>query len=156
MFYRRQWVPTLGFSKVLFRRELLAEGIRKCDGPFAGACDDDSIRWIGDRLASGTAPEFTFLLTLNSHLPVSLSKDTANPLSCGTEQRFTGDESICELLTLIRRVNAAVAQVAIRTDLPATEFLLVGDHAPPFLYKSRREHFSQTEVPYIHLIPKKG
>lgn len=154
MFYRRQWVPGLGFDSVLFRRELLDAGVKKCDGPFAGACDDDAIRWLGDRLNSPQAPGFIFLLTLNSHLPVTMPKNGGNPLLCGTEQRLTGDESICELLTLIRQVHAATAQIAVRNDLPPTEFLLVGDHAPPFLYKWRRERFSQAEVPYIHLIPR--
>lgn len=155
MFDRMTWSPRLGFGRTLFRRDLLAMGIRKCDGPFAGACDVDVARWIGDQLAANPEKhQFIYLLTLNSHLPVLKPEGSTNPLGCGTVQQVGSDESICNLLTLVRQVQQVVAVMASRPDLPSTEFLLVGDHAPPFLYKPRRERFSQTKVPYIHLVPK--
>lgn len=155
MFDRASWVPKLGFEHELFRRELQQRGIRWCDGPFAGPCDDDVARWIGDQLTEqGDRHAFYYMLTLNSHLPVTKPDGIADPLHCGSAQAVVADEASCDLLTLIARVHTSFAAVAKRPGLPMTEFLLVGDHAPPFLYKWRREQFSQTDVPFIHLVPK--
>jgi len=35
--------------------------------------------------------------------------------------------------------------------LPPTDILIVGDHAPPLLYRDQREIFEQGIVPYISL-----
>lgn len=155
MFDRASWTPKLGFQQVLFRPDLRQRAIRKCDGPFAGACDDDVARWIGDQLSQqGDHRAFYYLLTLNSHLPITKQPGLANQLRCGSAEAVVPDEASCDLLTIVARVHAAFADVARRPDIPTTDFLLVGDHAPPFLYKWRREQFSQTEVPFIHLVPK--
>ena len=157
MFNRGSWSRKLGFQQLLFRHDLQQLGIRKCDGPFAGACDDDVARWIGDQLvADPTQSQMFYLLTLNSHLPIRSPEGMGNPLRCGTKEAKITDEASCDLLTLILRVHVAFSNVAVRPDLPPTEFLLVGDHAPPFLYKFRREQFSQTEVPFVHLTPRQS
>jgi hypothetical protein len=44
----------------------------------------------------------------------------------------------------------------MRRDLPPTEFLVAGDHAPPFILEKRRQMFSQTVVPYLRLIPRQS
>ena len=38
--------------------------------------------------------------------------------------------------------------------LRPTIFIIVGDHAPPFLNASNRDRFSQTVVPYVILSPR--
>jgi phosphoglycerol transferase MdoB-like AlkP superfamily enzyme len=95
------------------------------------------------------------LLTLNSHLPVSADEDSAAILGCGTESAQVSDEAACNLMGLVIRAENAIAKVATRPDLPETEFVIVGDHAPPFIQRARREMFSQREVPYTILKPKK-
>jgi hypothetical protein len=155
LFNRENWSSRLGFQRVLFRHDLSKLSVRQCDGPFGGACDDDVARWIGDELSSHPQEyQLIYWLTLNSHLPVQKLSDPSNPLKCGTTGALADDEATCGLLSLIEQVHHSIAEIAKRPDLPETEFLLVGDHAPPFLYRSRREQFSQAEVPYIHLVPK--
>jgi phosphoglycerol transferase MdoB-like AlkP superfamily enzyme len=56
---------------------------------------------------------------------------------------------------LVIRAERAIAKVAVRPDLPETEFVIVGDHAPPFMQKTRREQFSQRNVPFTILKSKK-
>jgi hypothetical protein len=57
-------------------------------------------------------------------------------------------------MALIGNLNRAIADVSVAPELSPTEFIIVGDHAPPFLATKARNQFSQTLVPFIHLIPK--
>jgi hypothetical protein len=55
---------------------------------------------------------------------------------------------------LVMRTERAIVKVALRPDLPDTEFLIVGDHAPPFMQRERRDLFSKKVVPFVHLTPR--
>lgn len=155
MFDRQDWVPKMGFQRVLFRAELKDAGLRQCGGPFDGACDADVANWIGKSLAAEPDKRhFIYWITLNSHLPVEIQKENQELLGCDTPSAPSDDPSTCNLLALLLRANRGIAETALRSNLPDTEFIIAGDHAPPFIYKSRREQFSQAEVPYVHLSPK--
>ena len=121
----------------------------------AGSCDEDVINHVGDYLAKDPEHKhFTQILTLNSHLPVFPDQASSAILRCGEANAMISDDAACNLMGLVIRAERAVAKVAIRPDLPETEFLIVGDHAPPFMLRSRRDMFSQYEVPYFQLIPR--
>jgi phosphoglycerol transferase MdoB-like AlkP superfamily enzyme len=145
----------LGFEQEIFHPELHNMKLPDCGGPFRGTCDADVARWIGDQLAADPGHRhFFYWLTLNSHLPVEADPDASKALGCGTAASPVKDEATCNLLALVARAERAVSNLAMRPDLPKTEFILVGDHAPPFIFKQRRDKFSQHQVPYIHLTPR--
>lgn len=155
MFNRRVWWSQLGFESSLFLEDLRRDSnIRICDGPFPGVCDSDIAGLIGKRLlAAQGRRQLIYWVTLNSHLPLK-TQALDSPFDCMTDGSRTGDAGICLWASLIFRVNRSIAGIATLPGLPPTEFLIVGDHAPPFLSLSRREHFSQTAVPYIDLVPR--
>jgi phosphoglycerol transferase MdoB-like AlkP superfamily enzyme len=52
------------------------------------------------------------------------------------------------------RVQESVARLAETPGLRPTIFVVVGDHAPPFVREDVRDRFSQTRVPYVVLMPR--
>lgn len=65
-----------------------------------------------------------------------------------------GDRDVCVWARLIYNVDRAIAEMASDSAIGPTEFLVVGDHAPPFWRNTRRSLFSQAYVPYFRLIPR--
>ncbi len=154
MFNRRDWISRLGFDQEFFHPQLHDLGLPDCGGPFRGTCDASVAQWIGDRLSADfDHRHLVYWLTLNSHLPVFKDPEASAALHCGDAASPVGEEASCDLIALILRVEHSVVELALRSDLPKTEFVIVGDHAPPFIFKQRRELFSQDEVPYVHLKP---
>lgn len=155
MFNRQEWISRFGFGQEFFHPQLRAMGLPDCGGPFRGTCDPSIAGWIGDQLAADPGHRhFFYWLTLNSHLPVDPDREASDALGCGKASFAIKDDAACNLVALVVRVERAVSELAMRPDLPKTEFVIVGDHAPPFIFKKRRELFSQHEVPYIHLTPR--
>jgi hypothetical protein len=156
IFRRDEWLPDVGFEQEKFHKDFREMRLRDCGGPFLGTCDEDVAGWIGEYLVRDPGQRHLVdFLTLNSHLPVSSDQDSAAILGCGSENAQVSDETACNLMALVIRAERAVAKLASRPDLPETEFVIVGDHAPPFMQRARRELFSQSEVVYFHLKPKK-
>jgi len=61
---------------------------------------------------------------------------------------------LCSWYQLVVNVHRSVAQLATGNLPRPTVFVIVGDHAPPFGDLARRERFSQTDVPYVILLPR--
>ena len=154
MFRRSEWLPKVGFEEQYFHQQLRSAGLRDCGGPFRGTCDEDLIHYVGEYLARSGQKNFLEILTLNSHLPVSSDKESSTIFRCGKDDAAIQDEAACNLMGLLIRAERAVATLAMRPDLHETEFIIVGDHAPPFMRRSRRMTFSPDVVPFFHLIPK--
>lgn len=155
MFSRAEWISQLGFERELFHPQLHDMGLPDCGGPFRGTCDASVARWIGDQMVADPGHRhFVYWLTLNSHLPVDADAEASRALGCGTEASPVNDEAACNLMALLVRAERAITGLAMRPDMPKTEFVVVGDHSPPFIFKQRRELFSQHEVPYVHLTPR--
>ncbi|MFZ0799051.1 MAG: sulfatase-like hydrolase/transferase [Terriglobales bacterium] len=156
MFDRRTWYPQIGFTRSVFLEQMAQDpGMQHCPGVFTGICDADVARRIGDRLVRHQEKlQFIYWLTLNSHLPVERSAAAARELGCGSANAPVSDVDVCAWTALILKVNSSVAALALRSGLPRTEFIVVGDHAPPFLAQKRRRLFSQDVVPYVRLMPK--
>ncbi|HET7348757.1 MAG TPA: sulfatase-like hydrolase/transferase [Acidobacteriaceae bacterium] len=158
MYLRYSWHPKLGFDQSWFLAELHGQGLRDCPGAFPGICDAQVARWIGDRLTAESAakgpPEFLFWITLNSHLPVPSTTEGLNPVSCAFDAQLAAQEPLCAWFKTEYEVHEAIAQLAVRPDLPPTAFFVVGDHAPPFQDAEMRDRFSQSAVPFVLLIPK--
>ena len=155
MFDRRSWYPKLGFQKILFLPELEQQGVKRCDVAFDGACDDQIAEVIHRQILEAKRPQLIYWVTIDTHLPLAVT-GTA-PMHCGTEQTsYPADNGVCEWINGTYNNNASIAQIAADPKLPKTEFLIVGDHAPPFMSNSRRQLFEQGLVSFVHLVPREG
>jgi len=153
MFDRLNWYRALGFQERYFREELGQEKV--CGGAFEGICDAAMGELVRKQLMETAKPQFVYWLTLNSHLPIATSKSALQKLGC-SEPRANEDQALCMWRGLVEQVHLEVASIASDPKLPPTEFIVVGDHAPPFFSPAMRSQFSQKEVPFIHLIPREA
>ncbi|MDZ7283026.1 hypothetical protein N4G62_13425 [Sphingomonas sanguinis] len=147
MFDRISWWPIVGIKHKIFLNDF--KGIRRCGTAFPAVCDDYLVDKMGDTLTK--THQFVYALTINSHLPLPDELDNGSGLRCFEFSKLS-DNAPCVLAQKIRRVLTAVAQNALRNDIKPTQFIIVGDHSPPFL-GSINEEFSSTHVPYIILTP---
>ncbi|MGD0798287.1 MAG: sulfatase-like hydrolase/transferase [Acidobacteriaceae bacterium] len=155
MFRRQEWYGRFGFEEAAFLPELARGGAAMCDGAFPGICDADVAQWIGGRLmhpADGR-PVFVHWVTLNSHLPVPRMDESLPREGCAAAGIDEG-QSLCTWFGLVMRVQESVARLAETPGLRPTIFVVVGDHAPPFVREDVRDRFSQTRVPYVVLMPR--
>jgi hypothetical protein len=146
----RAWVLQQTFLPVLER-----DGAKICSGAFPGACDADVDKWIGNRLKAETPgrPMFVHWVTLNSHLPVAAVQGIEADENChaaGSDDHG----SLCAWFNRVLDVHKSVAELATRPGIGPTVFVIVGDHAPPFLRPEARDRFSQAVVPWVMLMPR--
>ncbi len=155
MFGRRDWYARLGFRETEFLDDLNRTHLAHCQGAFNGMCDEGLADWIGDRLLAAHGPDPTYVhwVTLNTHLPIAPLASGASRQDCA-ETGIDGETSLCSWLERTLLVHRSVAALANRPGLRPTVFVVVGDHAPPFLNADFRTRFSATHVPYVILMPK--
>jgi hypothetical protein len=155
MFDRLIWYHTIGFQELWLQGELEKQGLPNCAGAFLGTCDADVAAWIGRRLEEDTSrPKLIHWMTLNSHLPVPSSTYLHNPAQCTADIGLQPKSALCSWYQLIENVHRSVAQLASGPLGRPTIFVVVGDHAPPFGDPDLRGRFSQSEVPYVVLVPR--
>lgn len=155
MFKRREWYPTLFGEHIWFVNELdmkLAERSR-CGVSFRGICDDTLI----DYLANHDVPEndekrFTYLLTLNSHLPVYQPGNS--DISCKEFSTTDQRPQHCYLYQHMVQIFDSVKRFA-KQQPESSLIVLVGDHMPPFIKTSDRSAYHDKAVPYLVLRSKK-
>ncbi|HKO19147.1 MAG TPA: sulfatase-like hydrolase/transferase [Acidobacteriaceae bacterium] len=155
MYDRDTWYPELAFSEQVFLPELQRDGAKICSGAFPGACDADVAKWIGNRLEAKTPdrPLFVHWVTLNSHLPVAAVQDPGADRRC-QQTGIEEEGSLCAWFNRVLDVHKGVAELAMKSGIGPTIFIIVGDHAPPFLRPEVRDRFSQVVVPWIVLRPR--
>jgi hypothetical protein len=155
MYGRDTWYPELGFSKQEFLPALQRDGVHMCNGAFPGACDGDVAKWIGNRLEARQSgrPTFVHWVTLNSHLPVAPVQGIEADESCHAAG-IDDHGSLCAWFDRVLDVHKSVADLATRPGIGPTVFVIVGDHAPPFLRPDARDRFSQAVVPWVVLMPR--
>lgn len=153
LFGRDVLYPQLGFSHEMFREQMLSTGtMHDCRGAFVGICDSDIAQLISTKLQQKSdKPQFIYWMTLDSHLPV---RADVSPKSCGDGSVTINDPDICGWLGLVHRTLSNIAALAATPGLPPTEFIIVGDHAPPFIFQSVRGQFESGFVPTVHLVPR--
>ncbi len=155
MFNRAAWYKTLGFQEIWFHDAFKREGLRDCAGAFVGTCDADIAAWIGRRLGEDDGhPYFIHWMTLNSHLPVEVPASLPDGAPCLADFSLEPNTPLCSWYQLVVNVHRSVAQLATENLPRPTVFVIVGDHAPPFGDPARRDRFSQTDVPYVILLPR--
>ena len=155
MFDRLIWYRTLGFQELWFQEELKKQGLPNCASAFLGTCDADVASWIGRRLEEDTSrPKLIHWMTLNSHLPVPVPSYLRNAAPCTADIGLQPHTALCSWYQLVENVHRSVAQLATGTLGRPTIFVVVGDHAPPFADPDLRNRFSQSDVPYVVLVPR--
>jgi len=157
MFNRSTWYTTIGFQERWFHEQLQQQGLPDCTGALIGTCDVDIAAWIGRRLDEQTSrPKFIHWMTLNSHLPVPVPLHLPHGASCSAALGLQPDSPLCSWYQLVADLHRSVAQMALDPLGRPTIFVIVGDHAPPFGDASLRNRFSQSDVPYVILLPRSG
>jgi len=155
-FDRDRWYPLIGIDHSQFEPELKARGARTCRTVFSGVCDPDIASLIGDDLAKAKGPQFTYWVTLNSHLPVvanaDLHTDHCERYDPALDKQLP---LVCRLFTIWDQTAAALAKTLARPDFPPTDILIVGDHMPPFSQQQSRLAFEPDRVPWILLRDKR-
>jgi hypothetical protein len=155
MFDRQIWYRRLGFQELWFREELEKQGLPNCASAFLGTCDADVAAWIGRRLEEDTSrPKLIHWMTLNSHLPVPVPSYLRDGAPCTTDIGLQPHSALCSWYQLVENVHRSVAQLASGPLGRPTIFVVVGDHAPPFGDPGLRGRFSQSDVPYVVLVPR--
>jgi hypothetical protein len=154
-FDRERWYPQLGFQNAMFQDELLAAGAKKCPGVFSGACDTSIPSIIGARLKQAKKPQLVYWMTLNTHLPV-LADDNLSADWCKAHDPdwAATNAQACRLFALHHELAEAIDDLAMDPDLPPTDFVIVGDHMPPFLDREARAMFDSSHVPWLYLRAK--
>jgi hypothetical protein len=147
MFNRQSWYPNVGFENQFFK-DNWPENIssRLCGSLFVGICDVDAAKLLRHELLTGPSKHFIYWLTLDSHLQF----DGKSQSKCGEGI----PELLCNLAMSLQNVTSAIAEIALDPNVPPTRFTIVGDHAPPILNPGLRRQFSDSEVPFIELIPR--
>ena len=155
MFRRSTWYRTIGFQETWFQDQFRQMGLPECDAGFSGICDADIAQWIGNRLQQRTSqPSFLYWVTLNSHLPVPIPSRVKNGPPCATIPSGQQYPALCSWFQLVSNVHQSVARIAQSNPSRPTVFVIVGDHAPPFVDPFLRGQFSDSVVPYVILEPR--
>jgi len=154
MFNRGRWYPKIGFQTLNFQTRLLEKTGAKlpgrCGSVFKGLCDIEVADIVKADLTDGEdQPQFTYWLTLNSHIPYV--KDPAQPLACGREQAPISNATVCELTELWLGIMRKVNEIAADPDLPPTDILVVGDHHTPLWERAAKNHFILNKVDWYLL-----
>jgi hypothetical protein len=150
-FERMQWYPKLGFDDEFFFKDLAPSMHRLCGGPFRGPCDADVAPVITQKLREAKQPTFFYWMTLSTHVPIAPGEGTPR-LNCAQGGGKIGNVEVCYMTELWMDLFQSVAQLA--RDLPGTEIMLVGDHAPPLWSKAGRNLFTPGKVTWVRLTPK--
>jgi hypothetical protein len=150
-FDRPSWYPKVGFDKSIFLEDLKPLGLRECGVPFRGPCDIELVPLIAKQLREAHEPIFLYWLTLTTHIPIAPG-DAKPLLGCEHRGGIIGQRDVCHMAELWIELFEALARMT--ADIPPTEILIVGDHAPPLWPRAGRMQFTPGKVPWIRLTPR--
>lgn len=148
MFLRHSWWPLIGLESVSFIDDLPA-GLGRCGGAFRGACDGDVLKIAAGRLEQSKS--LVYLLTLNTHLPISRSGVAPELVSLCAAARVS--TMVCALTSLHGKFLRELRSVLLNGNVNPL-VVIVGDHSPPFWRRGDRDVFSHETVPLFVLTPK--
>lgn len=147
MFNRSLWWKTIGFDETYFAEDLNKRHTHLCGSAFRGICDNYI---ISESFNNDDGDSFTYLLTLETHLPVSkmnLDKEKIN--ECSSLQI---SDQACNHLNRIKKTLRKITDEIKKSDKRPL-VIIIGDHSPPFMNLKDRDLFSTTEVPMIIFSP---
>lgn len=144
MFDRNLWWRSLGLQQEFFAEQLST--LPRCGGAFAGICDTDVIHRAFAELAKERT--FVYVLTLNSHLPLSAEPIPSDLAGICAAVR-TG-EGVCQLTATLGKALAAIGNELNAMDT-GTAVVVVGDHPPPFRTFEESVQYDSRSVPAMVL-----
>jgi hypothetical protein len=151
-FDREHWYPEIGFQHQTFEPGLAAMGAKECAGVFSGTCDEAVPPVLAARIKRARKPQLIYWMTLSTHLPI-IADSSAQTDDCrlGSVAWAEANPQVCRLFLLHRRLADAIDSMAMAARLPPTDFLIVGDHLPPFFDRDARLKFDNAHVPWFFL-----
>lgn len=150
-FDRLDWYPKMGIGRSIFGQDLEELKLRPCGVAFRGPCDVELVPLVAKHLREAASPTFFYWLTLTTHVPV-VPGDAAARLGCQVRGGPVGHAEVCYMVELWVELFEAIARMT--ANVPPTEILIVGDHAPPLWSKAGRAQFTPGKVPWIRLTPR--
>lgn len=152
MFNRSRAYPVLGFKKTFFLEDYLKvhEDYRLQGVMIRGVTDRDMVAQLKSTLESAVAsktPTFAYLLTITSHLPV----DSNYAKKLGYNNSISGAHSPREIVeheVILTDLFRALGELIRSRTIGATDWIIVGDHPPPFSPEVRAIHYVAGQVPY--------
>lgn len=150
-FDRPSWYPRVGLKKHIFGQDLQGLGMRECGTLFRGPCDVEVVRLIAPYLRASSKPTFFYWVTLSTHVPIAPREGTPR-LDCERKGGRFGDIQVCYMVEMW--IDLFEELTGITAEIPPTEILIVGDHAPPLWPKAGRAQFAPGKVPWIRLTPR--
>lgn len=148
MFDRQQWWPMIGLQDLHFIDSPLLANEKHCGAAFRGGCDSHTIAAAVQ--AARPARHFVYLLTLNTHLPLSAGPVPVD-LAPLCEQAGANDE-VCALTGALGKVLSDIRHEVDRSGFQPL-VIVIGDHAPPFSRPESRQAFFADKVPAFALVP---
>jgi hypothetical protein len=99
---------------------------------------------------------FTYCLTINTHLPFSLSnKETNEPNFLTFQQKYSSLFPSLQTLERYYRMKQELNSLAqLIKNSEADRILIIGDHAPPFIFKEERKLYIPNLVPALFISRK--
>ncbi|WP_374310215.1 hypothetical protein [Dongia sp.] len=153
MFERGKWWPHIGFVERHFAEDMQQPGEKLCGDVFVGICDPRLVQTVAARLKSATQPQFSYLLTFNTHVPVIADQGYGH-LDCLHKDPRVPEREVCFMADAWIELLHTIAESFADPATPPTEILIVGDHAPPLWYRKARDLFTPGEVTWFRLSPK--
>ena len=153
---RTSWYPRLGFARTDFLHDLEKENPieRRCGAAFRGLCDVDVASIVAEELVRDpSSKQLIYWLTLSSHLPVTREAARGSNYDCAQLETENSAE-LCNMFRSWDVVLTSLATILTQPDLPPTDVIIVGDHAPPFVKRDQAARFSDSQVPWVALSPK--
>ena len=152
MFNRSKAYPVVGFNKTFFLEDYLSghEDYPLQGVMIRGVTDRDMVAQLKSTLESAVAsktPTFAYLLTLSSHLPV----DSSYAKKLGYKNSISGAHSPREIVeheVILTDLFQALGELIRSRAIGATDWIIVGDHTPPFSTEVRAMHYVAGKVPY--------
>ena len=153
MFQRDLWWPHIGFQQQFFGETLQQPGERFCGDVFVGICDPVLVKRIAQQVKAATTPQFNYLLTFNTHIPVLVDQGYKH-LDCSRRGGVVPDREVCIMTDAWIELLQTIAREWAAPDMPPVEMLIVGDHAPPLWHRKARDLFTPGQVTWFSLSPK--
>jgi hypothetical protein len=123
---------------------------------YQSVLDEEVFAYIFENLKKSTK-NFTYCLTINTHLPFFLTKeqkdDTAFIKFREIYKNKFPNENVMEMYYRMNQELISIANLINKSDVD--KVLIIGDHAPPYIFKNERNLFAADYVPSI-LVEKKN
>ena len=153
MFAREEWWPHIGMLDVYFRDNYIKEHLNETnniqgDAPFPAIKDELMFDYLLSK-TTGPQKEFTYFLTVNTHLPFRHKTATQYPELATTINALAISEEAKNQLMLINNQLAYFIQKLANSKFK--RIIIMGDHMPPFMNIQDRYFYSSRMVPYLYL-----